>query len=172
MSESEHTPQPYWAIASVRGPSPQLWTARLRRFLFVGSPLALLVILTWSPLPASKLPVEPYKSQARATHGDYDPPQAAVVPAVVQALLQASTPFAKALSQVARQKGEHRPVVMTYGSTALPAYMKPRTRRRPRRRRMVALPTARQRSRAARLSRSRTAISCLCLARSPASWTR
>ena len=90
MSESEHTPQPDRAIASVRGPSPQLWAARLRRFLFVGGPLVLLVILTWFLLPASKPPVEPYKSQARATHGDYDPPQAAVVPAVVQAPLQAS----------------------------------------------------------------------------------
>ncbi len=126
MSESEHTPQPDRAIASVRGPSPQLWAGRLRRFLFVGGPLVLLVILTWFLLPASKPPVEPYKSQARATHGDYDPPQAAVVPAVVQAPLQASTPFAQALSQVARQKEEHRPVVMSFGSTALPEYMKPK----------------------------------------------
>jgi type IV secretory pathway VirB10-like protein len=129
MSESEHTPPPDRAIASMRGPSPKLWAARLRRFLFVGGPLVLLVILTWFLLPASKPPAEPYKSQARATHGDYDPPQAAVVPAVVQAPLQASTastPFAQALSQVARQKEEHRPVVMRFGSTALPEYMKPK----------------------------------------------
>jgi len=106
-----------------------MWGARLRRFLFVGGPLVLLVFLTWFLLPARKLPPEPYKSQARATHADYDPPQAAVVPAVVQIPVQAQTapsPFAQALSQGAGKKDEHRPVIVTYGGPTLPEYMKPR----------------------------------------------
>ena len=80
-----------------------MWGARLRRFLFVGGPLVLLVFLTWFLLPARKLPPEPYKSQARATHADYDPPQAAVVPAAVQMPVQAQaapSPFAQAVRRV------------------------------------------------------------------------
>ena len=125
MSDGEQTPPPDRAIAAARGPSRQIRGAKLRRFLFVAGMLVLLLTLTWYLVPAGKPTVEPYKSQTRATHADYDPPQAAVIPAVVQAQA-APSPVAQALSQGAGKKDEHRPVVVTYGGPTLPAYMKPK----------------------------------------------
>ena len=91
----------------------------------MGGPLVLLVFLTWFLLPARKPPLEPYKSQARATHADYDPPQAAVVPAAIQTPIQASAaqPLFAQGSRLAEKKEEHRPMVVTYGGPPLPAYM-------------------------------------------------
>jgi type IV secretory pathway VirB10-like protein len=126
MSESEQASPADRELAAARGSTRRLWSARLRRFLFVGGPLVLLLFLTWFLVPSSQPPSEPYKSQARETHADYDPPQAAVVPAVVQAPLQVSPPFAQVLSQGSGKQAEHRPVVMTYGGTVLPEYMKPK----------------------------------------------
>ena len=174
MSDSEQTPSPIGRSPRLRGPSRQ----------HLGCTAAALPVRGWPACAAGDpdlVPAARRQATGRAVQIADSCDACGLRPAPGCRCSRcrtgadpASAPVAQALSgQGAGKKDEHRPVVVTYGGPTLPAYMKPKDPPQAAEAAHggITYKPGRVRGQQGR-HRSRIAISSLCQARSPASWTR